>query len=48
MEYTPGELWDDENACYFEGTVEEKEEFEMNKFKKGAVFDDDDHKKGKN
>ena len=29
MEYNPGELWDDENCCYFEGTAEEKEEFEI-------------------
>jgi hypothetical protein len=43
MEYIPGECWDDENCCYFEGTAEEREEFEFNKFKKSTLFDDEEN-----
>ena len=49
MEYNPGEGWDDENCCYFEGTSEEKEEFEFNQFKKLSLFDEEeDNDGGKN
>ena len=41
MEYTPGEGWDNENGIYFEGTAEEKEEFEFNQMKNCGIFDEE-------
>jgi hypothetical protein len=43
MEYVPGEGWDDENCCYFEGTAEEREEFEFNQLKKMSIFEEEEN-----
>ena len=51
MEYIPGTGWDEENLCYFEGTAEEKEAFEFDKFKNNTIFEEEENEQydgGKN